>query len=486
MVPSALNLRRTFGLALLVGGLLFGLTLSGGGPTTALAQEGESTNPTQASITLLTAILDDVAAEADEGEFSEALELVDRFEGVLNEVRGFLIASAGEVAEVELAEIDSFLPRLRDALEAGDADQATTVINTIQGELAEIGSAAVGPADSATAALDRIDELLATIIEEIEEGEFDEAFQFTERLEGLIEANRELLIEAGGELAETELAEVDQFIGRLESALEAENAEDALNAAEVIRGEFAEIREALVGEADSATAALDRIDELLGTIAEEIEEGEFSEAFQFTERLEGLIEANRQLLIDAAGDVAEEELAEIDEFIGRLEGAIEDEDADLANRTISLIREEFAEIREALGDAGDEASTATVGVGSVEVAAGETATVALDVSGLSAPLGAYNVSISFDPSVVQLTDVSVTYGTPLPAPQIDNEAGSVRIQGIKPEDAQSGEFPIAELTFEAVGSSGQSTSLAPSVDELTDSDGQSIEATVEAGEVTVQ
>ncbi|MFB6285789.1 MAG: cohesin domain-containing protein [Candidatus Bipolaricaulia bacterium] len=377
------RLRRTFGLALLVGGLLFGLTLSGAGPTTALAQEGESTTPTQASITLLTALMDDVAAEAEEGEFNEALELVDRFEGVLNEVRGLLIESAGEVAEAELAEIDDFLPRLREALNAGNTDQATTVIDTIQGELAEIASAAVGPADSATAALDRIDELLATIIEEIEEAEFEEAFTLTERLEGLIEANRELLVNAAGDVAEEELAEITEIIGRLETALEEESAEDAISALEVIREEFAEIREAL-DESDGETAA------------------------------------------------------------------------------------------------------ATVGVSSAEVAAGETATVTLDVSGLSAPLGAYNLTISFDASVVELTDVSVSYGTALPEPQIDNEAGTVRVQGIKPENAKSGDLQIAEMTFEAVGSSGQSTSLTPSVDELADSDGQPIEASVQSGSVTIQ
>lgn len=387
MIPTHINFRRILALSLLIGSCVLGLTMAGVAPsTTVVAQSDESTetaNPTQAAITLLNAILADVNHEASEGEFEEALELVDRFEGVLNKVRGFLIESAGEVAEAELAEIDEFLPRLREALEAGNADRAANVINTISGELEEIASAAVGPAESATTALDRIDELLATILEEIEEGEFNEAYQFTERLEGLIEANRELLI-------------------------------------------------------------------------------------------------------DAADDVAEEELAEVDEFIERLEGALKDEDANLASRTVELIREELAEIREALEESGDTASSATISVGSAEVAVGETTTVTLDISGLSAPLGAYNVSISYDPSVVQLADVSVTYGTPLPDPQIDNEDGTVRIQGIKPEDAQSGELTIAELTFEAVGSSGASTELTPSVDELADSDGQLIEASVEPGSVTIQ
>lgn len=383
MTPSTLNLRHTLGLALLVTGVLFSLTFFAVGPPTAFAQADESTNPTQASIDLLDAILAEIAHEADEGQFEEALELVDRFEGVFTNVRGFLIESAGEVAEAELAEIDEFLPRLRSALEEGNLDQAATVISTIRGELEEIASAAVGPSDS-------------------------------------------------------------------------------------------------------ADAALDQIDQLLGTITHEIEEGEFEEAYTYVERLEGMIEANRQLLIDAAGDVAEEELAEVDEFIERLEGAIEDEDADLAIRTVELIREEFAEIREALRASGDTGSSATISVGSAEVAAGETATVGLEVSGLSAPLGAYNVTISYDPSVVQLAEVSVTYGTPLPEPQIDNEAGTVRIQGIKPEDAQSGELTIAELTFEAVGSSGASTELSPSIDELADSDGQPIKASVEPGSVTVR
>ncbi len=485
MPQSTLSIRHKLGLALLAVGLLFSLAPAAGGPT-AVAQESESADPTQAAITLLNAVLDDVAAEADEGEFEEALELVDRFAGVLENARPFLIESAGEVAEAELAEIDEFLPRLREALNAEDAQQAANVIDTIQGELAEIASAAVGPADSATAALDQIDELLATIIEEVEAEEFDEAFTLVERLEGLIEANRELLIEAAGELAETELAEVEEFIGRLESALEEENAEDALNAAEVIRGEFAEIREALVGEADSATAALDQIDELLATVDEEIEEGEFGEALTFVERLEGLIEANRELLVDAAGDVAEEELAEIEEIIGRLETALEDESAEDAQSALEVIREEVAEIREALEGTDNEAASATVAVGSVEVASGETATVSLDVAGLSAPLGAYNVTVSYDPSVVELVDVSVTYGTPLPEPQIDNEAGTVRIQGIKPEDAQSGDLTIAEMTFEAVGSSGSSSELTPSVDELSDSDGQAIEASIGSGSVTIQ
>jgi len=484
MPQSKPSIRQTLGLALLAVGLLFSLAPAAGGPT-ALAQESESANPTQAAITLLNAILADVTAEANESEFEEAQELVDRFEGVLDDVRGFLIDSAGEVAETELAEIEDFLPRLREALETGNADQVASVVNTIQGELEEIASAAVGPAETPTAALDRIDELLATVIEEIEEDEFDEAFTLVERLEGLIEANRDLLIEAAGDLAETELAEVDEFIGRLESALENENAEDALNAAEVIQGEFAEIREALVGEADSASAALDQIDELLATIAEEIEEGEFGEALTFVERLEGLIEANRQLLVDAAGDVAEEELAEIEEIIGRLETALEEESAEDAQSALEVIREEFAEIREAL-ESEASADTATVSVGSAEVASGETTTVTLDVTGLSAPLGAYNVSISFDPSIVQLSDVSVSYGTALPEPQIDNEAGRVRIQGIKPEDAQSGDLTIAEMTFEAVGSSGSSSELSPSVDELSDSEGQPIEVSVRSGSVTTQ
>lgn len=349
--------------------------------------------------------------------------------------------------------------------------------------------AALGPqyasesSSLADLAIDLLQGILDEIVAEAEEGEFQEATRLLGTLEALLGEVRALLVGAAGDVAREELAEIDEFLPRLREALATGDAEAAVAAADVIGRELEEIRAAAIGPAESADEALRQLEDLLAKIEEEVEEGEFQEALSFVERLEGAIRANRELLVDAVGEVAEEELAEISQFVERLEKALGNEDAAGAERVISLIREELREIREAL----PEPVGTTARVGSAVVAPGESAAVKLTVSGLERALGAYSFTLEFDPRVVQAQEVSVSYGTALPSPLVDNEAGKIRIQGVKPEQGQSGELLIAELTFRATAEAGSSTALHLSVDELSDTEGRAIRVgEVEEGRIDIE
>lgn len=341
------------------------------------------------------------------------------------------------------------------------------------------GASVTAVAEAAIELLERVQELL---LREAEAGELEEAQGLLDRFEALLAAVRDFLVEAAGKIAQEELAEIETFLPRLRQALEDGDLSQVQAIVSLIKRELEEIEAALIGPAATASEALDHLEELLDKIEEEIDEGEFAEALVFVERFEGLLEANRQLLIDAAGEVAQEELAEIEQFIERLEDALEAEDAAEAKRIIALIRHELEEVREALeGRAGVE-----VEIGSAEVAAGERVTVPLKVERLEVPLGAYNFTVRFDPAVVQAREVTVRYGTALPAPLIDNDRGTVRLQGIEPAAPQTGELVIAEFTFEAVGAPGAETELQITVEELADPDGEPIEVgTVENGRIAV-
>lgn len=386
MIKSDSNWLRTVALVLLIGGLVLSPIVQSNKHAMASASSNELTAESEdladISLELLVAISNEAIDEAEEGEADEALELIDRFEGVLENVAPFLVASAGDVAKEELAEIEEFIPRLRSSLEADEMEKSVDVASLIRDELQEISSAAGGEAGSAEAALAKIDRILNTIIHEVKEEEFDEAYTFVERWEGLVEANRGLLVEAAGELAEKELAEVEEFAERIETAIEEENVDSAIQALE-------------------------------------------------------------------------------------------------------LVREEFSEIGEGLKEKGAAGPRAFLS--SVETAPSEEApTVLLEISELPVPLGAYDLTISYDPVDVQLEDTTVTYGTALPSPQIDREAGRIQIQGVKPQDPKKGKISIAELTFKAIGDSGQSAQLDLEINELSGPDGQEIEVTTQPGKVNIK
>ena len=79
-------------------------------------------------------------------------------------------------------------------------------------------------------------------------------------------------------------------------------------------------------------------------------------------------------------------------------------------------------------------------------------------------VAAVGVEITYDPSVITVTDVSNYF--PHPISNIDAEEGWVRIGGYKGGEGLSGDIKPAELTIAPTGNYGKISALAIDVDEL--------------------
>jgi hypothetical protein len=142
-------------------------------------------------------------------------------------------------------------------------------------------------------------------------------------------------------------------------------------------------------------------------------------------------------------------------------------------------------------------------IGSETIGPGGTATVALDISGLtpgSTALGTYDVNVGFNPGLI--TFGTATFGDPvLGSDELDPEGygtintvtaatGTVDVFELSLDDSaallasQPSGFTLATLTFNAVGTGTSALSL--SVNTLGDENGNSLSATLENGSITVQ
>jgi hypothetical protein len=140
-------------------------------------------------------------------------------------------------------------------------------------------------------------------------------------------------------------------------------------------------------------------------------------------------------------------------------------------------------------------------IGSETVGPGGTATVDLDISGLTpgtTALGTYDINVGFNPSVVNFS--SVSYGDPVSGDELNLEGfgtvtttapgtGTVELFELSLDSpfalisSQASSFTLATLTFNALTSG--SSSLTLSVNAFGDQNGNSLTPALQNGTVTV-
>jgi hypothetical protein len=109
-----------------------------------------------------------------------------------------------------------------------------------------------------------------------------------------------------------------------------------------------------------------------------------------------------------------------------------------------------------------------------------TATTQITIDGMT-NFGAATVTLSYDPGVVQITDVTAgDVGTP--TPNINNTAGTATIAAYV-STATGPDSPIvfANLELTAIGSSGETSPLTLGITTLADANGTSVNATAQSG-----
>ena len=92
-----------------------------------------------------------------------------------------------------------------------------------------------------------------------------------------------------------------------------------------------------------------------------------------------------------------------------------------------------------------------------------------------------NGSLSFDPDVIQLEEITAVGGFTLLASAIDNSAGRAIFAAVAFEEVSEG--PIIEIKFRAVGTPGECTELTLSIDKLGDMEGERVPFEVISGRV---
>ena len=129
-----------------------------------------------------------------------------------------------------------------------------------------------------------------------------------------------------------------------------------------------------------------------------------------------------------------------------------------------------------------EVTVTSVTVESATVAEEGTTTIDVTLSDTpAAGIGAYGFNITFDPTVVQVTAANALVGFGIP--NWDNDAGWVVLGGAVYPGAGDGIY--GDITFEAIGADGTSTTLALTVDDLTDGDTNPVASAVTDGSITV-
>jgi len=127
-------------------------------------------------------------------------------------------------------------------------------------------------------------------------------------------------------------------------------------------------------------------------------------------------------------------------------------------------------------------STSTVTAGSASVASGGSVTISVTANiPMDTLVGAIKIYLDYDSAVVSATGCSIIsgsgacgYGTP--GQVIFN---TTAISGLQ------GSLTLAQITFEAVGSGGNSTALSLTVDTFTDTDGNPLNAIAQNGQITI-
>lgn len=137
-------------------------------------------------------------------------------------------------------------------------------------------------------------------------------------------------------------------------------------------------------------------------------------------------------------------------------------------------------------------SAETVSVGSTTVAPGGTATVAIQVTGITTPTGgagdisAATVKLTFNPAVVTVQSVTTGDLNP-PVKSINNIAGTVIIATFSNNGITTAPVTLANVVFQGVSTApiGATSPLTLTVTTLSDSNGVPHPATVTSGVVTI-
>ncbi len=115
----------------------------------------------------------------------------------------------------------------------------------------------------------------------------------------------------------------------------------------------------------------------------------------------------------------------------------------------------------------------TVSVGSATVSPGGTATVAVQVTGLTTGIGAATLRLTFNPAVVTVSSVAAAGDLGAPITNINNVAGTVDISAFSATPATTAPVTIATVTLQGVATAAQGATspLTLTVSALVDSTG---------------
>ncbi len=128
----------------------------------------------------------------------------------------------------------------------------------------------------------------------------------------------------------------------------------------------------------------------------------------------------------------------------------------------------------------------TLTIGSGNVASGDTIMVPLDTSLGSEVLGATTIEIQYDPTVLEATDCTADPGHLFDTALCNFELApdQVVFTAISASGV-SGDPRLAEITFQAVGTAGESSTLTLTTDPFSDPDGLPIDVTLGNGQVNI-
>ncbi|MDY6958324.1 MAG: cohesin domain-containing protein [Halobacteriota archaeon] len=131
------------------------------------------------------------------------------------------------------------------------------------------------------------------------------------------------------------------------------------------------------------------------------------------------------------------------------------------------------------------AAVSTVSIMDTEVSQGESVNVPINIDGVVDVAGAH-ILLSYDSSVVQVTDIGNSDLSFETYKEIDNSTGNTRYAVVNLPDPLSGpSIQFAEVTLEAVGNSGDSCTLDLTVVSMQNSSYEEISRTVVDGTFTI-
>ena len=117
----------------------------------------------------------------------------------------------------------------------------------------------------------------------------------------------------------------------------------------------------------------------------------------------------------------------------------------------------------------------TVSIGDIEASPGESITAPIMIYDVT-DYGTGTIKVTYDPSVVHVTDVASTADSEVVAWSVDNKTGYVSISAWNLMGV-SGDISFADVTFKAVGSPGDSSDLNIEIKTLKDTSYKDIPAT---------